>query len=254
MIEELNVVRDGMRIYGKIQFPDGEGPFPTVVFSHGFGAARVYDSEMGSDFVACGIAFAAFDFCGGGPTSQSDGTMLDMSVLTEVRDLEAVVDAVKAHAKVEDRRLFLVGSSQGGYVSAYVAAKRRADVRALVLNFPAFGIGDDAQELVQRVSSDEEVPEEAQVGELTIGKRYIQDAIGLDIFAEIGGYDGDVLIVHGSDDEVVSPAYSLRAAQIYGTSAELVVLGGMKHGFRNSLPQHYRRSIDLALEFIGKHL
>ena len=63
-----------------------------------------------------------------------------------------------------------------------------------------------------------------------------------------------VLIVHGSDDEVVPAEYSLRAAQVYGTSAELVVLGGMKHGFRNSLPQHYRRSIDLALEFIASRL
>ena len=43
------------------------------------------------------------------------------------------------------------------------------------------------------------------------------------------------------------------AAQVYGTKAELVVLGGMRHGFRNSLPQHYHRAIDLAVSFcVGK--
>lgn len=248
VVEELIVMRDDMRIYGKIQYPVGEGPFPVAVFSHGFGAARVYDSEMGSDFVQRGIAFVAFDFCGGGLASQSDGSMLDMSVLTEAADLEAVMDAVCALDKVDSQKLFLVGSSQGGYVSAYVAAKRPADVRALVLNFPAFCIGDDARERIEGSPGDG-IPEQATFGGLPIGKRYLQDAMTVDIYDVIDGYTGDVLIIHGSDDEIVPPAYSVRAAQVYGTKAELVVLGGMRHGFRNSLPQHYHRAIDLAVSF-----
>lgn len=251
MVEELNVTRADMRIYGTVQFPEGEGPFPTVVFSHGFGAARVYEGPMGCDFVERGIAFAAFDFCGGGPASQSDGSMLDMSVLTEAADLESVMDAVMSLEKVDSSRLFLVGSSQGGYVSAYVAAKRPADVRALILNFPAFCIGEDAGKLVERESIGGAVPERAEIGGLTIGKRYLQDALATDIYAEISGYSGDVLIIHGSDDEIVPTECSLRAARIYGPSAELVVLDGMGHGFRNLLPQHYRRAIGLALDFIA---
>ncbi|MBQ9043381.1 MAG: alpha/beta fold hydrolase [Eggerthellaceae bacterium] len=253
MVEELIVMRDDMRIYGKIQYPEGEGPFPVAVFSHGFGAARVYDSEMGSDFVQRGIAFVAFDFCGSGLASQSDGSMLDMSVLTEAADLEAVTDAVLALDKIDSQQLFLVGSSQGGYVSAYVAAKRPADVRALVLNFPAFCIGDDARERIEESLGDG-IPEQAAFGGLPIGKRYLQDAMAVDIYDVIDEYDGDVLIIHGSDDEIVPPAYSVRAAQVYGTKAELVVLGGMRHGFRNSLPQHYHRAIDLAVEFVEHHL
>ena len=251
VVQELNVIRDGMRIYGKVQFPEGAGPFPVAVFSHGFGAARVYDSGMPHDFVERGIAFAAFDFCGGGPASQSDGAMLDMSVLTEAADLDAVIDVVCALDDIDGQRLFLVGSSQGGYVSAYVAAHRPADVRALVLNFPAFCIGDDAR---THLRADGSIPDEATFGGLPIGKRYLQDAIDTDIFDVIGGYEGDVLIVHGSDDEVVPPEYSVRAARIYGARSELVILGGMRHGFRNSLPEHYHRAINLATDFIAAHL
>lgn len=251
MVHELNVMREGMRIYGKIQFPEGEGPFPVAVFSHGFGAARVYDSNMPQDFLERGVAFAAFDFCGGGPASQSDGEMLGMSVLTEAADLDAVIDAVRELDEVDARQLFLVGSSQGGYVSALVAARRPKDVRALVLNFPAFCIGDDAR---KRLAADGSIPDEATFGGLPIGKRYLQDAIDTDIFDVIGGYEGDVLIVHGSDDEVVPPEYSVRAARIYGARSELVILGGMRHGFRNSLPEHYHRAINLATDFIAAHL
>ena len=254
MVENLDVMCDGLRIYGKIEYPKGVGPFPVAVFSHGFGASRVYDGEMGREFTDRGIAFVAFDFCGGGPASQSDGSMLDMSVLTEAADLEAVMDAVKANTKVDARRLFLVGSSQCGYVSAYVAAKRSADVKALVLNFPAFCIGDDAKRLVERMSDDESIPEEVTIGGLTVGRRYLQDAIETDIFAEIKGYAGDVLIIHGSDDEIVPAEYSLRAARVYGAAAEAIVLGGMGHGFRNALPEHYRRAMDCTLDFITSRL
>ena len=243
-------MRDGMRIYGKIQYPEGKGPFPVAVFSHGFGASRVYDSAMPCDFADRGIAFASFDFCGGGPASQSDGTMLDMSVLTEAADLEAVIDAVRELGAVDSQRLFLVGSSQGGYVSAYVAARRSADVRGLVLNFPAFCIGNDAEKTVAS-SPNGAIPDQATFGGLPIGRRYLQDAVDTDIFGTIGGYGGDVLIIHGSDDEIVPPEYSVRAARIYGSRSELVVLGGMRHGFRNSLPEHYYRAIELAVGFIA---
>ena len=253
MAEEFNAVREGKHIYGKVRFPEGEGPFPLVIFSHGFGAARVYDGEMGDSFVSRGIALAAFDFCGGGPASQSDGTMLEMSVLTEIADLDAVIDVLREHGKVDAERLFLMGNSQGGYVSACVAAKREADVRALVLNFPAFCIGDNASRLVEDEFGGI-VPDQAVIGDLTIGRRYLQDAIDLDVFGLIGGYSGDVLIVHGSDDEVVPAEYSLRAACVYGKAAELGILGGMPHGFRNSLPEHYHRAISLALDFISAHL
>ena len=253
MIDELNVKRGAMRIYGKLFLPEGEGPFPVVVFSHGLGSSHIYDGDLWSVFTERGIAFVAFDFCGG-LASQSDGTMLDMSVLTEAADLEAVIDAVGCLDEIDPGCLFLVGNSQGGYVSAYVAAKRPADVRALVLNFPAFCIGDDATKLVERASDDPALIEEASYGDLPIGKRYLQDAMEVDIFDVIGKYDGDVLIVHGSDDEIVPPEYSLRAARVYGASAELVVLGGMRHGFRNSLPEHFRRATSLAIDFIIDHL
>ena len=254
-MEEFGVMRDGLRVYGKIAYPEGEGPFPLVVFSHGFAASRVYDGGMPADFTAHGIAFAAFDFCGGGLESQSDGERCDMSVLTEAADLEAVLDYVLTLDKVDSERVFLVGSSQGGYVSSYVAASRPADVRALVLFFPAFCIGDDVSRRLEEAgySEGDELPEQSEFGGLPIGRRYIQDALDVDIFGRIGDYDGDVLIVHGALDEIVPPAYSERALQVYGDRARLVMIDGMTHGFRFSPPECYHQAISLACDFIEQH-
>lgn len=253
---ELEVMRDGLRIYGKIAYPEGEGPFPLAVFSHGFGASHVYDSNMPADFTARGMAFAAFDFCGGGPGSQSDGERLGMSVLTEAADLEAVLDYVRTLDKVDTARTFLVGSSQGGYVSSYVAAGRSDDIRALVLFFPAFCIGDNVARRLEEegYAEGDELPERSEFGGLPVGRRYIQDALDVDIYGRIGDYDGDVLIVHGALDEVVPPAYSERALQVYGDRARLVIIDRMAHGFRASPPECYHRAIDLACDFIEQHL
>lgn len=255
-MQEFEVLRDGLRIYGKVAYPEGAGPFPLVVFSHGFGASHVYDSGMPADFTAHGIAFAAFDFCGGGPGSQSDGQRLNMSVLTEASDLEAVLGYVRALDNVDASRIFLMGSSQGGYVSAYVAAAHSRDVRALALFFPAFCIGDDAARRLQAEGYriDGELPEQSEVGGLPIGRRYIQDALAVDIYARIGDYSGDVLIVHGAQDEIVPLAYSENALDVYGNRARLVVLDGMGHGFRSSPPECYQQAIGLVLAFIEQHL
>lgn len=254
-MDDLIVMRDGLRIYGKIAFPKGEGPFPLVVFSHGFGASRVYDSGMGDEFTERSIAFAAFDFCGGGPGSQSDGSMLDMSVLTEAADLNAVLDYVRGLGKVDVERVFLMGSSQGGYVSSCVAAERPCDIRGLVLNFPAFCIGDDAlARLSDAGLGPESIPEQTTVGPMTVGRRYVEDAISVDVYARIADYPGDVLIVHGAQDQIVPLRYSQKAAAVYGDRAQLVVLDGMGHGFRSAPPECFRRAMDLALEFVEQRL
>lgn len=253
--QEFRIARDGETIYGKVFYPQGAGPFPLVVFSHGFGASRVYESGMEHFFLQAGFAFAAFDFCGGGPLSQSSGKMTDMSVLTEAADLHAVIDYVKELPQVNAEHLYLMGSSQGGYVASYVAAKRACEVRALVLNFPAFVIEDDAHKRLSACGGN--VPETLQIGPHTVGKRYIQDALTVDIYRCIQGYDCDVLILHGADDPIVPVSYSERAVAAFGgphiNKARLEVLPGMGHGFRSATPEIYQHAMELTTDFLKSH-
>ena len=63
-----------------------------------------------------------FDFCGGGWASRNGGALLDMSVLTEKADLEAVLEEVKQWDFVYIGSIYLMGNSQGGLVTALAAA------------------------------------------------------------------------------------------------------------------------------------
>lgn len=227
--EELCFERDGMCIYGELYEPAGAtDETPLVVISHGFCSSYHDTARDAERLAAAGSRCYVFDFCGGSPSSESDGDFLDMSVLTEEADLEAVMDGLRARGLAGERNLFLMGESQGGLVSALVAARRPDDVAGLVLLYPALSIPDDARE---RFSSADEIPETVEgLFGATVGRRYYADILDLDPLAEISAYEGPVLIAHGDADDVVPVSYSERAAEVYA-NAELHVLSGAGHGF-----------------------
>lgn len=212
-------------IYGILEIPKTDDPAPLIILSHGFGGSHSGNQDYADYFLDQGFATYNFDFCGGGFGSKSAGTMLEMSVLTEARDLNAIID----HFKTDDRfdRIFLWGASQGGFVSSYVAAQRPEDVAAMVLEFPAFVLQDDAK---ARANPDGTFPETDSVMGVRIGGIYGEDATSFDIYEVIGTYTRDVLILHGDRDGIVPLRYSQRAMEVY-PSAELVVMEGQNHGF-----------------------
>ena len=251
-MQEFTAEHDNSLVYGKIAFPEGEGPWPVIIFSHGFSACRVYDSGMEREFVNRGFAFAAFDFCSGVPGSRSSGTSKEMSVLTEAADLEAVINRVCEMDRIDRAHVFLLGSSQGGYVSTLVASERPDDIAGLALFFPAFNIGDDTRARVAAHGG--VVPEEMQIGRLVIGRRYHDDALSVNIFERIGAYPGEVLIVHGALDEIVPVAYSQRAAQTFQGLCKLEIIEELGHGFRTSPPAVRDRALGLAADFFTSRL
>ena len=133
---EFIVERDGRRIYTVLRTEEGEGKRPVLILSHGYGGDGRGEEGFARYFAERGFLTCAVDFPGGGRGSRSDGETWEMSVLTEAKDLNAIID----HFKTDDRfnRIFLWGASQGGFVSSYVAGQRPQDVAAMVLEFPAF--------------------------------------------------------------------------------------------------------------------
>ena len=55
--------------------------------------------------------------------SNSDGKNSDMSVITEIRDLESVIEYTQNLEYTDEKEIVLMGCSQGGFVAALTAAK-----------------------------------------------------------------------------------------------------------------------------------
>lgn len=221
--EELEVRKEsGHVIRGVIFRPDAEGRFPTTIFSHGFGGNYRGLIHHGDDFAKSGIVCVFFDFCGGGLESSSDGTMGEMTVMTEANDLVAVMESINCLPYVEPDSLYLMGESQGGLVSAIVGRAYRENVKGLILWYPAFVIPDDAK---KRLESGDNF----KFG-MELSTDFDKVAQDIDVKELQQSFEKPVLILHGNKDEVVPIEYSRTAAANYSYST-LKEIKGAGHGF-----------------------
>ena len=226
-VRELTLERDGMKIWGKLYLPDAEGPLPLVICAHGFGGNYEHVKNYAEAFARSGIAAFAFDFIGGGYGSRSDGTMREMSVLTEAADLCAVMDYMMAMPEFHPDQIFLLGASQGGFVSSYVAGIRPDDVAGLIALYPAYVLQDNAW---KQTPDPDNIPETISLMGVTLGGIYNRDAMSFDIYDIIRNYPGKVLIIHGTVDSIAPISYSERAAEVF-PDAVLIRYEGANHGF-----------------------
>lgn len=144
---------------------------------------------------------------------------------------------------VDEENLFLMGSSQGGAVSALAGAAQPEAVRGMILLYPAFILADRANELF---SSVEEIPDTYYFMWMDVGRAYFEPLIGYDIYEDIAAYDRDVLLIHGDADSIVPLSYSERALEVY-PSARLEVISGAGHGFGG---EDFALALDYILEYL----
>ena len=225
--------RGNLTVRGTEYRPAGDN-LPVAIVCHGFMAWQDTVRHYAIELAKLGYCAYCFDFCGGSVLGRgkSDGATTDMSVLTEVQDLEAVIAYVQS-LPYNGSELLLMGGSQGGFVSALVAARQPQRVDKLVLLlFPALCIPDDARagKMMLAKFDPNHIPEIINCGPMKLGRCYPADVIDMDPIKEISAYPGPVLIIHGTKDSIVKLDYSQQAQKAY-PNAQLCVIEGGTHGF-----------------------
>ncbi len=232
--EDLWVEHDGRRVYGRIFLPKGPNrPVPAVICSHYFGGTHRASAEYACAMAEAGYVAYAFDFCGGSALSRSTGRTTECSISTEAEDLSAIINAISSLGTVDAGNVFLLGQSQGGAVSAMVAAERPSDVAGLVLLYPAFVIHDA---MLRRFGNADAVPDEFDFWQ-RLGRIYAVDAIGYDFYGHIEAYRGPVLMFQGDRDGIEPKSYTDRAAKLY-PNIDYEIVRGAGHGFYGTDQRH----------------
>lgn len=181
-----------------------------VLWVHGFGSHRGGEKSAAvrAECARRGWAFAAFDFRGHG---ESGGTMLDLRASRLLEDLGAIRTwlAGRGHS-----RLGLVGSSMGGFASAWFAKRHPECAVGCVLLAPAFGFLDRRWNNI----TPEEQADWRRTGKRRIESEWVSIEIGIGLVEEraefapkelVRDWRTPSLLYHGMVDAVVPDADSL---------------------------------------------
>ena len=247
IIEDFLIEANGREIFGKLHYPADEGVYPAIIMSHGYNGAHDNFPYESLRLAKSGYVVCTFDFCGGSVNSKSSGKTVDMTIFTEKEDLRAVMEHVRGLEQVDESKLFLMGASQGGLVTALVAEEVEELISGVILHFPAFNIPDDWRD---HFKTREDIPETFQLWGMDLGREFFLSIRDFDTFEHIGGLKKDVLVIHGDMDSVVIVENSEHAKTLYA-NMELVVLPGEGHGFS---PAGIEEATELMLAFLNRHV
>jgi len=215
--EEVEFRVDREKLKGTIFLPEGEGPFPGVVFYHGAQSSRKNYLPICQDLANQGLAALAFDFRGCG---KSSGKLEQLSLVERGIDAQEALNFLMRHPKMDRQKIGICGVSMGAPQAVLMAALKDAlkdgNVCFLVLRAPA-------------VYNNWYEGEKFNTYKQTYEAR--GDWQGSITFRYIGYFRGDLLVVESEHDEVIPHRvvehYLSRAKK--ARSRELYVIKGASH-------------------------
>ena len=233
-LENVYFKSEGKRISAKLHLPEKAEPC-CVIASHGLLSSKESEKyvALGERVSKEGMAMLRFDFRGIG---ESEGTEEDNTISKKVTDLGAAIDFIRSYRGL-GKRIGLIGSSLGGYVSL-IRASMDPEVRATVIWATPFHL-DDLRTRKQK--EDHPLPGEAFFKDLP--KHRLQP-----LLPKVS----KCMILHGEEDELVPVDQAWEIFQGLKGPKEIHVLEGADH--RLTEPSHRQRAMDLTVEWFKKFL
>lgn len=251
-MKEITIPSPAGDIYAVLSPAVGEtsSDKPLVVICHGLMMNSWLNPVRGiSDgFNAAGYDTLRFDFRGSG---QSTGNITEMTPLTEVGDLQAVISYVQLALT---RNIILCGHSLGGLVSLITAAgleqAGESILKGLVMFAPAVNVEADSK--AGRVGLETfdpvNIPDTVAVWGSELGRCYFTTAMNLDTYRTISAYTGPLCVLMGERDKLVTCDYSSKINAAL-PQAELHVIPKGDHLFSRGIRT---KALDIALEFMSR--
>lgn len=235
--------RRGEKLVGILH---GEPRGRAVISCHGMlsGKDGVKHTRLAAELERHDIALLRFDFAGRG---ESQGKLFDMSYSNAIEDLDAAIDWFQKQHGIT--RVGLFGSSMGGAVALLTAAR---DERVVVIatlaavGYPS-AIADRYPDQVR--AFEEQGWCDSPNGR--IGRGFLDDAVQHDVVSAVAIVRAPILIMHGTDDEVVPQTDALDIASA-ARNATLDLVDGGDHQFHNE--QFLRPAIRRVAEFLVSKL
>mgnify|MGYP001177196171 FL=1 len=140
--EIVSMHPDGTHVLaGTLTVPEGDGPFPCAILISGSGQQDRDESVFGhkpflviADWLTRnGIAVLRYDDRGvGGSEMKRPAELANITSATNAEDTAVMVAAARMHPEIDDRRIGLIGHSEGGLIAPMVAVEDQ-DIAFIVM-------------------------------------------------------------------------------------------------------------------------
>jgi fermentation-respiration switch protein FrsA (DUF1100 family) len=235
---EITFEVDGLRIVGQLYLPGGPVSTPVVCICHGIpndapaANTRIRDrgyAGLAEDICRQGFTVLIFNFRGTG------GSQGNFDILGWTCDLRAAVDYLWTLPEVGGSSLSLLGFSGGAAVSVYVAAQDERVSSVAACACPA-----EFNSLVTESGKSPSIIDHFRsIGIIRDGEFPPSTKDWLDGFRQVSPIDyvsrispRPLLLVHGSQDEVVAVSHARKLHAQAGEPKQLVIIGGVGHRLR----------------------
>jgi hypothetical protein len=233
--ERIEIICDGVKICGVLHLPEQERS-PCMLISHGLFSDKntVKFQEMAEEFPREGFAVLRFDFMGCG---ESGGKVEDTTISGRLANLKAMFDFACTHPSIDHKRIGLMGSSMGGYLSLFKGSLDER-TKAIVIWATPYTLID----LKDKVSSENE------------------PKLGPAFYKELDRYNlGSILkkvsrclVIHGDSDELVPVSHAYEIYQELSDPKGLEIINGADHRF--SEVKHRLQARQHTLKWFKKFL
>lgn len=228
---ERNIIirYNGEELTASVHYPAGgkantgrcKNRVPLAVICHGFVGTRIGVDRIfvkaARELALEGYLVIRFDYAGCGESSGNYGNEDMESMIAQTR---SVLDYGLGLADVDPQRVTLIGHSLGGAVALLTAVRDRR-VKTLVL-WAAVGYPfNDIVKIVGREAYDRAVKSgSADYAGYSFTPLYFNSLAAFQPFQEAAKFSGDVLVVHGTSDDVIPVDYAFLYQKLFWTRPE----------------------------------
>ncbi len=194
---EFKVGEDVLR--GSLFTPEGDGPFPSVIFFHGSGSKGETYFELAKLLSENGILAFAFNFRGCGI---SDGKFGELTIGEGEDDARESLKLFLSQNNIDRNRLGICGSSYGGFLAALISLDY--NFKSMILSVPA-SFPPSSMSLKQGTFISEILKTEGFEGSLS--------------YERIKEFKGKLLMIKAENDEVIVPGMAEKYLEVANSAS-----------------------------------
>lgn len=227
MERQIGIRFEGEELAATLHYPRGvektgcQNRNSLVIICHGFVGSRIGVDRLfvntARRLADAGHMVLRFDYAGCG---ESTGEYGEQSINGMINQTRAVLDYAVSCADVDPQKITLIGHSLGGAV-AVLTAVRDKRVKNLVL-WSAVGYPfNDIVKLTGRNVYDQAVKEgQADYLGYSFTPAFFESLAQFQPFQEAVKFSGDVLVVHGTSDDVIPVDYAFLYQKVFWMRSE----------------------------------